>query len=143
MDVSVTINFLKFLKKIFIVYFSKFKNTRTVTILFFGSLFFLCGFFFFWVYWSYSKFFNLFIKNGESALHYCCRCNNQESAKEIIEFLISNGISINSQNRNGESALHIATRYGCIEIAKYLCKLGINLDFQDDVIFHFSSSFLT
>jgi ankyrin repeat protein len=38
-------------------------------------------------------------KNGENALHYCCRCVNVISSIKVIKYLISCGIPINSQNK--------------------------------------------
>ena len=72
-------------------------------------------------------------KNGENSIHYCCRNNNVDAARQIIDYLISNGVSLNVQNKNGESALHIAARYGSAEIVKYLCENGANVDLLDDV----------
>ncbi len=37
--------------------------------------------------------------NGETSIHYCCRCNNVEAAKQIIDFLLNHGVSLDTQNK--------------------------------------------
>ena len=36
-------------------------------------------------------------------------------------------------NKNGETSLHVAARYGHAHVVEHLCKLGGNVDCQDDV----------
>ena len=38
-------------------------------------------------------------------------------------------------DKNGETSLHVAARYGHPHIVEHLCKLGGNVDCQDDVRF--------
>jgi len=72
-------------------------------------------------------------KNGETAIHYSCRCSNVDEARHVIDYLIKNNVSLNVQNKHGETALHIAARYGCTDLIRYMCEFGANLDIQDDV----------
>jgi ankyrin repeat protein len=40
-------------------------------------------------------------------------------------------------NKNGETSLHVAARYGHPHVVEHLCKLGGNVDCQDDVRYEF------
>lgn len=35
--------------------------------------------------------------------------------------------------KNGETSLHVATRYGHAHVVEHICRLGGNVDGQDDV----------
>lgn len=37
------------------------------------------------------------------------------------------------KNKNGETSLHVAAQYGHPHVIDHLCKLGGNVDCQDDV----------
>ena len=41
--------------------------------------------------------------------------------------------SLSFFRKNGETSLHVAARYGHPHIVEHLCKLGANVDCQDDV----------
>ena len=46
-------------------------------------------------------------KNGETAIHYCCRCNNIEASKRVIDYLIKNNVSLNVQNKVKYSSTYL------------------------------------
>lgn len=63
-------------------------------------------------------------------LHKSIINNNFKKVKKEVEIL---GINVNSRNRNYKyTALHWAAYYNRLEIAKYLCTKGANLNLLDD-----------
>lgn len=91
------------------------------------------------------------IQSGNNAIYWAAR----QGHVSIITFLHEKNVPINVSNRvrlfhnhllfliltsflsdkNGETSLHVAARYGHPHIVEHLCKLGANVDCQDDVSF--------
>ncbi|XP_063923115.1 uncharacterized protein LOC135137411 [Zophobas morio] len=65
-------------------------------------------------------------KQGMSALHYAA--SSEEDSVEIINLLVTNGLSTNQRNMYGETPLHLACKSGNVKNLKELCKNGRNLN---------------
>ena len=64
---------------------------------------------------------------GFSLLHYAIQSNN----KEIFEYFVSSGISLNVENRFKNSLLHLASKHNSIDIARFLIAEVLNIEAED------------
>lgn len=67
------------------------------------------------------------IDNGETLLMAAVNQNN----KEIVDFLLAKGASVNIQNDKGETALFYAVKQDCLDIANALLAAGAQTDIEN------------
>lgn len=58
--------------------------------------------------------------------------NNRKHMKEYIDYLLTNGVDINSKNVYGNTALHLACLKSDLEMVKYLIKSGAYINVVDN-----------
>lgn len=58
------------------------------------------------------------------AIKYC--------SKEVVQFLLNNGASIDAHDDKNDIALILAARYGNIEVVEFFIEMGANIEAKDD-----------
>ena len=70
-------------------------------------------------------------EDGNTILHYVCQGKNNEKDIQIIKYLLTFNIDLNSKNNNMETPLHLASSKGNIDICKILIENGALLNIYD------------
>lgn len=70
-----------------------------------------------------------FLQDGHIALHLAVR----RCQMEVIQTLISQGCSVDFQDRHGNTPLHVACKDGNVPIVVALCEASCNLDISNKV----------
>lgn len=66
-------------------------------------------------------------KKGNTLLHHAVRWG---CGRDVLNFLVKNGVDINAKNKNDVASIHIAAKYGNIDHISFFIEKGENLNVQ-------------